>query len=272
VKKWAIPLALLFAVAVYLIAFRVTPAPDSAKVSISPANPFFSPRKIDMPFDVDPLDHGEKLVRDQKNADAVAVLGGVFKGSGPPAKKSSAMLTAGIALTAEGTTASSDFAREVFEQFLVAFPTDKHADTAHYYLGAIAMDSGDPSTALTHFTTILADFPDSGFARNAAFHARTLANLIRNEVHTVKDRALRMLGPFIPRDAAAMTTLLAYMITALTFVAYDWKKIKDKLFEEKHPAAWAAIALTFALIGVNYVKEYQHTASVVDLPKVLLKK
>ncbi len=267
-RAWVIAIGLLFGAAAYFIAFPDTKFAGRQDPQVSTGNLFFSPKPIAAPYEADPIEFGEKLVAAEKYADAVSVFGNVFS-SGAAEKKAAAILNGGVALALMNDPSSRRHARELFDQYLGQFPNDLHRDAAHYYLGAIASDEQEPSTALAHFTTIVADFPNSGFFRNAVFHSKNLAALLERQDNTFKERVLRVVGPLIPRNPAGLTTLLGYFVAILGWLVYDWTKVKDKLFKERQPAAWAVLALSITLVIVNYAREWRHTATILDAPKIL---
>lgn len=262
-----VALLLLFAGTLYFIVFpdtKLVKAPQ--KASISNDNPFFTPRNVTLPFGEDGIEHGQKLVAQKNYDDAVSALGTFVTTDVPQDRKELATRMAGLALMQKNDDDAKRHAREVFEAYLEAFPGSKHADSAHFYLGTLAAEEKDAPTALAHFTTITADFPESGFATNAAVYSKNLAGMLEKQDDAFKGRVLRVIGPLIPRNPAAF---LGYLVTILGWLVYDWKKVAEKLFKEKHPMAWLVLILSIVLLGINYSSEWRHSSSLISLTTVL---
>ena len=122
---------------------------------------------------------------------------------------------------------------------------------------------------MAHFTTIASDFPESRFAHNAKFYAKQLAALMERQDNAFKARVLRVIGPLFPRNPAVFVPFLSYLIGVLGFLAYDWNKVKRALFVERQLVPWVVLLLSISLLTVNYVIEWRHSATLLDIPKIL---
>lgn len=132
------------------------------------------------------------------------------------------------------------------------------------------MADGEDARALVHFTTLLEDYPDSTQTASAAYAARYIANGIAARDQTLRGRILFRLQPFLPRNAAALLSMLTSSITLLVWLAYDWQNHYKRLFEQKNPFLWGLIIMLVGLAAANYVLEDQQNArSTVEAIKVL---
>src|SRR5262249_29186424 len=81
---------------------------------ISQDNPFFKPKQVDIPFDMDKSEFGRKLFADGRYGYAVAVYSAVFSSSNDRRQKATALLTAAQALVQRNDPPSRRHARELY--------------------------------------------------------------------------------------------------------------------------------------------------------------
>jgi len=132
----------------------------------------------------------------------------------------------------------------------------------------LELGEGNGPAALLHFTTLPQEQPESHFAANAALSARKIATVIEKQNETLKGRVLRIVGPFLPTNAAALIGILTSLASVLAWFIYDWESHYQKLIVKKDPVVWILLIMFIALAATNYLFEDQADAkSMLDLVK-----
>jgi hypothetical protein len=271
-KLWIAVLFLVLLSGTAFFVFRPGSGPaKSEPVMVSPDNPFFTPKQVTIPFGTDKAEFGRQLFSQGHYDDAVSVYSGVFASATSKQAKSNALLMAAQSLTLEDTPTSLRYARQLYEVFVDQYPKEANADSAYYNLGMLELGDGNGPSALLHFTTLLQEYPESHFAANAALSAQRIAAVIEKQNETLKGRVLRIVGPFFPRNSAALVGILTSLASVLGwFVLYDWKSHYHKLIVQKDPLVWLLLLTFVALAVTNYLFEDQADAkSMLDLVKPL---
>jgi len=239
-------------------------------VSISPSNPFFSPKPVDIPYNTGKVDYARKLFADGEYVESVSVSGSLFAAETSRQVKATLMLTAAQALVETNDAASRRYARELYQVYQEQFAAEGNLDTVHYNLGLLAVNDANGPAALLHFTTLLQEHPESRFASNAAFFSRQIAGVIEREHETPKGKILRWLGPLLPSNAPALAGILTSVATVLMWFLYDWKGHYERLIVRKDPVTWVLLLMFVGLAVTNYVFEDQENAkSMLDATKAL---
>ncbi len=262
-KYWAALMFLLFITAGFFILYPDAEIPGVAQAS-RVQHPFFNAKRVDVPFGTEKSAFAKSLVATGRYDDAVSVFSGVFADSQSTDSRASTVLMAAEALMLKDDAVARRQAEDLYEFYLLEYPLMPNRDTAHYQLGMMAAERHDAAQALVHFTAILKNSPTSEFSLNAAFQAQNLASMLQKQNESLKGRLLRIVGPFLPRNSTALVTLLTYLSGGLMFLAFNWKKYREELFEKKSAAAWAAVVLSLGLIVINYVREWQNAAFLFD--------
>jgi hypothetical protein len=266
----AIGIAVILVVTAY---FVINPGVRNSRpqpVSISPSNPFFSPKPVEIPYNTGKVDYARKLFADGKYAESVSVCGSLFSAEPSRQMKATLVLMAAQALVEMNDAGSRRYASELYQVYLEQFAAEGNLDTVRYNLGLLALNEANGPTALLHFTTLLQENPESRFAPNAAFSARQIAGVIEREHETPKGKILRWLGPLLPTNAAALAGILTSLATVLMWFLYDWKGHYERLIVNKDPVTWVLLLMFVGLAVTNYVMEDQQNAkSMLDATKAL---
>ena len=266
----AAAIALVLTVTAYFVfnpGARITgPQP----VSVSSENPLLKPKPVDIPFNTDKAAYARKLFADGQYQQAVSVSANMFSSATSRQSKAAALLLAAQALVQANDAKSRLYARELYELYLEQFPKEGSVDSVYYNLGLLASADTDGPTALLHFTTLLQEYPESSFAPNAAFFARQIAGVIERQNETLKGRVLRLIGPVLPSNSAALVGLLTSMASVLVWFCYNWQAHYEKLIVKKDPFVWTLLIMFVALAATNYLFEDRENAkSMLDATKAL---
>ena len=264
---------LLLSVTAYFVFNPGVFAPKARPVMVSADNPFFKPKLVDIPFNADKDEFGRKLFAEGKFDDAVSVYAAIFSSANSQQTKAAAVLMAAQSLMQANNTDSRRYARQLYEVYQEQFSRDGNLDTVYYNLGLIALADADGPTALLHFTTLLQEYPESHFASNAALSARQIALVLERQNETLKGRVLRLIGPILPSNAAALVGIVTSLASVMVWFLYDWEGHYNKLFVKKDPVVWVLLIMFVALAATNYLFEDRENAkSMLDATKALAKR
>ena len=266
----AIGISIILMVTAYFVLNPGVRESRAQTVSISSANPFFSPKPVDIPYNTEKVDYARKLFADGEYLSSVAVCGSLFANETSSQMKATLMLMAAQALVESNDAQSRRYARELYQTYQGQFAAEGSLDTVHYNLGLLAVSEANGPVALSHFTTLLQEHPESRFASNAAFFARQIAGVIEREHETPKGKILRWLGPLLPTNVAALAGILTSLATVMMWFLYDWKNHYDRLIVRKDPVMWVLLLMFVGLAVTNYIMEDQQNAkSMLDATKAL---
>jgi hypothetical protein len=171
------------------------------------------------------------------------------------------------------TPDSRRYARQLYEVYQQQFSKQGNLDTVYYNLGLIDLAEADGPSALVNFTTLLQEYPESHFASNAALSARQIAVVMERQNESLKGRVLRLIGPVLPTNAAALVGIVTSLASVIVWFLYDWEGHYKKLFVKKDPVVWVLLIMFVALAATNYLFEDRENAkSMLDATKILARK
>ena len=261
---------LLLLITAYLVFKSGTEAARRPRVEISAGNPFSSAKPLELPFDTSAADYARKLFEDGRYHDAAAAYGAMFPASSSPKAKAGHVLMAAQALVQADDAESRRYARELYETYVEKFSSEGHLDSVHYNLGLIAAADGSAAAALLEFTSLLQEYPESQHASNAAFFSRELAAVLERRDESLKGKILRVAGPALPSNPAALAGFLTSMASIIVWFVYDWKGHYEKLILKKDPLVWTLLVMFVSLAVTNYVFENRGGAKfMLDATKAL---
>lgn len=174
----AIAIAVILMVTAY---FVINPGERTSQpqvVRISNSNPFFAPQAVQIPYNTDKLQYAQKLFGDGDYPQVVSLCATLFSSEFSKKAKATLLLMAAQALVEINDADSRRYAREIYQVYQDQFASEGNLDTVHYNLGLLAVNEANGPAALSNFTTLLQEFPESRFASNAAFFARQIAGVI----------------------------------------------------------------------------------------------
>ena len=257
-------------VTAYFIFNPGTRAAKREPVLISNDNPFFKPKPVDVPFNMDKAEFGRKLFAEGRYDDAVSVYSGIFSSSDSRQAKATALLMGAQSLMQADSPDARRYARQVYAVYEEQFSKEGNLDSVYYNLGLLALADADGPTALLHFTTLLQEYPESHFAANAALSAHQIAVIIERQNETLKGRVLRLIGPFLPTNSAALVGILTSLASVTVWFLYDWEAHYQKLIVKKDPVVWVLLIVFVVLAATNYLFEDRENAkSMLDATKAL---